>query len=66
MGANIEEDFPKMDKGGDMEDGVGVQINQLYPVPMKKTPEETIGQQGKSSIEEVFEDNNLIGVGAGE
>ena len=44
MGTDAEENFAKVDEGGDMEDGVGVQINELYPVPMKKTPEETIGR----------------------
>jgi len=66
MGADTKKDFAKMDEGGDMEDGVGIQINQLYPVPMEKTPEETVGRQRKSTIEEVLEDNDLISVGGRE
>ena len=66
VGVDAKEDFAKMNKGGDMKDGVWVQIDQLYPVPIKKTPEEIIGRQGKSPIEKVFENNNLVGVGGGE
>ena len=66
VGMDAKEDFTKINKGGDMKDGVWVQIDQLYPVLMKKTPEGIIGQQGKSPIEEVFKNNNLIGVGGGE
>ena len=41
-------------------------MNQLDPVPVEKTAEESIGWKSESSIKEMFKDHNFIGVGGGE
>src|SRR6266540_2679522 len=55
-----------MDERGDLKDRVGVQMYQLDSIKVKKTPEELVGGQRKSSVKERLEDHQLTSVGGGE
>ena len=66
MGADTKEGFTEVDEGGNVEDRIRIQMDQLNPIKIKKATEEVFGRQSKSSIKEVLKNNNFIGIGSGE
>ena len=66
MGLNPQICLAEMDEGGDMKNGVRIQMNKLYFVEVQKTPKESIGGNRKTTIEEGFENHDLTGVSGGE
>ena len=66
MGPNPQIRLTKMDEGGYMKNGVRIQMNEFYLIEMQKTPEESTGGDGKTTVEERFENYDLIGVSGGE
>src|SRR5438105_1223404 len=66
MGLNPQIHLAKMDEGGDMKNGVWIQMDELYSVEMQKTPEESTGGNGKTTVEEGFKNHDLIGICGGE
>src|SRR5438105_11431475 len=66
MGSDTKKCFTKMDEGRNMKDRVGIQVNQLYPVPIQKTSKEATGRQRESPVEEGLKDNHLISIGGRE
>ena len=66
LGADAKKDFTEVDEGGDVKNGVRVQVDQFDPVPVKKATEEIIGWQSKPPIKEMFKDHNFTSVGSGE
>lgn len=55
-----------MDKDGNLEDGVGLQVYEFDHIPEKKLAEEPTSWQPKSVIEIVLEYDDLIGIWHGE
>src|SRR5436189_543020 len=53
-------------EGGNMKNGVRIQMNEFYLIEMQKTPEESTGGDEKTTIEERFENHDLTGVSGGE
>ena len=49
-----------------MKDRVGIQVNQLYPLPMQKTSKEVTGRQRESLVEEGLKEDHLISIGGQE
>ena len=66
VGADAKEDLTEMNEGGDVENGVRVQMNLFNPIPVKKAPEESIGRQTESPIKEVLKDYDFTSVGGRE
>src|SRR5438132_4205269 len=66
MGPNTQIRLAEMDEGGNVKDGVRIEMNKFYLIEMQKTPKESIGGDGKTTVEERFENNNLNGVSGGE
>src|SRR5207237_8103812 len=66
MGLNPQICLTKMDEGSDVKNRVRIQMNELYFVEVQKTPKESIGGNGKTTVEEGFEDHNLTSVSSGE
>src|SRR5947207_13499247 len=55
-----------MDEGGNVKNGVRIQMNKFYLIEMQKTPKESTGGDGKTTVEQRFETNNLTGVNGRE
>ena len=66
MGLNPQIRLAKMDEGGDMKNGVWIQMNELYLVEMQKTPEESTGGNGKTTVEEGLKNHDFTGIRGGE
>ena len=66
MGLNPQIRLAKMDEGGDMKNGVWIQMNELYLVEMQKTPEESTGGNEKTMVEEGLKNHDLTGIRGGE
>jgi len=66
MGPNTQIRLAEMDEGGNVKNGVRIQMNKFYLIEMQKTPEESTGGDGKTTVEERFENNDLTGVSGGE
>ena len=66
MGPNPQIRLTEMDEGGNMKNGVRIQMNEFYLIEMQKTPKESTSGDGKTTIEERFENHDLTGVSGGE
>jgi hypothetical protein len=54
-----------MDKDGDLQNGVRVQMDKFYLIVVKKSSEEVTGRESKPALEERREHHNLIRIGCG-
>src|SRR5205814_1103717 len=66
MGPNPQICLTEMDEGGNVKNGVRIQMNEFYLIEMQKTPEESTGGDGKTTVEERFENYDLTGVSGRE
>src|SRR5438128_8582964 len=66
MGPNTQIRLAEMHEGGNVKNGVRIQMNKFYLIEMQKTPKESTGGDGKTTVEERFENHNLTGVSGGE
>lgn len=66
MGLDAQESFAEFDVDGNMEDGVGVEMAQLYSLKPNKAAEETPRWQTKSNFVERFEYLDFLGLFVGE
>jgi hypothetical protein len=55
MGVDAEEVFAKSNENGDMEDGIGSWLVQLYPINEKESPEKIMNRHGEAVKEEISE-----------
>jgi hypothetical protein len=55
--------FAKVDKNGDLKNGVKVEMNQFNLVVVKKDAEEIVDQESKSALEEGGKHHDFVGVG---
>lgn len=63
MGTDAQESFTQMDKIGYVEDRVGVEMVDIYPVKLKDSPKEIRCWQRKSRIKEMGENDDLMCIG---
>src|SRR5438105_13956033 len=66
VGADAEKSLTKMNEGRNLKNGIGVEVDQLNPIEIKKTTEERGGQQLKSPIKQGCERHNFFSVGGRE
>ncbi len=66
MGFDSQIRLAKVDEGGDVQDGVWIQVNKLNLVEMQKTTEESAGGDRKSAVEEELKNHNLTNIRGGE
>src|SRR5881394_3910475 len=66
MGLDSQIRLTEVDEGGDVQDGVGIQVDKLNLVKMQKTTEESASGDRESAIEEGFKNHNLTGIRSGE
>lgn len=57
--------FTDMDKDGDLQNGVRVQMDKLYLIMVKKSSEQVAGRESKPALEERREHYSLIHIGCG-
>ena len=60
MGTNSEESFTEVNEYGDVEDGVGVEVNQFQPEEKEEAAEEGAAREAKSALKEAAEDDLLV------
>src|SRR5438105_3977761 len=66
MGTDSEKGLTDIDEGGDLKYGIGIQVDQLNSIMMKKSPKERTDRQTKSSIKEIIEDDKFIDIRGGQ
>src|SRR5205809_7063430 len=62
MGLNSQVSLTKVDKSGNVKDGVWIQMNKFNLVKVQKATEESVGWDRKSVVKERFKYHNLTGV----
>src|SRR6266498_579587 len=66
MGLDSQVSLTKVDKSGNVKDGVWIQMNKFNLVKVQKATEESVGRDRKSTVKERFNYHNLTGVCGGE
>ena len=66
MGLDSQIRLTKVDEGGDVKNGVWIQVDKLNLVKMQKTTEESTGGDRKSAVKEGLKNHNLTGIRGGE
>ena len=66
MGLDSQIRLTKVDEGGDVKNGVWIQVDKLNLVKMQKTTEESVGGDRKSAVKEGPKNHNLTGIRGGE
>ena len=62
MGADSEKIFAKLDEGGDVKNGVRIEMDEFNTVISEKATEELAGWNAEPAVEKGLEDYNLFGV----
>jgi hypothetical protein len=62
---NPKVSFTEMDKDGDMENGVRVQMDKLYLIVVEKFTEKIVSRESKPALEERGKHHNFIRIGCG-
>src|SRR5438128_3146305 len=66
MGLDSQICLTEVDEGGDVKDGVWIQVDKLNLVKMQKSMEESAGGDRKSAVKERLKNHNLTGIRGGE
>src|SRR6266508_4192076 len=59
VGADAEKSLTEMNEGRNLKNGIGVEVDQLNSIEIKKTTEERRGRQQKSPVKEGCKCHNL-------
>jgi hypothetical protein len=66
IGFNFEEGFIEMDKDCDMANGIRVEVIELKPVVVKKTPEERARGEGQSPVSKMVKCDDFVHIFHGD
>src|SRR5438105_271235 len=66
MGLDSQIRLTEVVEGGDVKDGVWIQVDKLNLVKMQKTTEESVSGDRKSAVKERLKNHNLTGIRGGE
>src|SRR5438105_10742050 len=66
MGLDSQIRLTEVDEGGDVKDGVWIQVDKLNLVKMQKITEESVGGDRKFAVKERLKNYNLTGIRGGE